>query len=276
MTSLEATRTTALPRGRRSRVARQRNAWLGALGIAIVLAAWQLLSASGALDRQSFPSAWEAFGALGGLLTEASFWSALWSTLSSALAGLGILSVIATVVAAAVTSSRFVFESTWFLLEFLKPIPPVTLIPLGLLLWGPSPTMKITLITFGAIWPLSTQLIYGRRAVEPLTLEVARSYRLSTGRTVRWVMLPAILPYALTGLRISAAIAVVIAVVTEMIGGAAGLGQDIVVAQSAGNVANMYALIIATGLLGLLINTSFRALERPLLFWHPSQRRSTS
>lgn len=249
---------------------------LGPLAVVVAAAVWQLLSATGSLPADAFPSALSVIGAFFAQLGSAAFWGTLWATVGSALVGLVILAAIASVAALIVTSSRFVYESTWFLIEFLKPIPPVALIPLGLLLWGPSPTMKITLVVFGAVWPLFVQLVYGLRQIDGLTLDMARSYRLGFVRTTRHVVFPALLPFALTGLRVSASIAIVVSVVTEMIGGASGLGQSIVVAQSAGNLPEMYALILATGVLGLVVNGAFRALEGPLLFWHASQRGVTA
>lgn len=249
--------------------------WLALLGpvtLVVVLLLWELLSRVGALPAYAFPSAWEVVQAFVAALGTGSFWAAVGATVQSAAVGLVILSALAAVVALVVTSSRFAANSTWFVIEFLKPIPPVALIPLGLLLWGPSPTMKVILVVFGAVWPLLTQLIYGIRAVEGVALDVARSYRFGFWRTTTHVVAPSIVPYALNGLRVSAAIAIVISIVTEMIGGAAGLGQQIILAQLANDLPTMYALIIATGILGLLVNGLFRALERPLLFWHPSQR----
>lgn len=190
--------------------------------------------------------------------------------------GLGLVLVIGIPAALAIGLSRFVRESTWILIEFLKPIPPVAMIPLGLLLWGPTQTMKLTLITFGAIWPFLMQLVDGIRQVDAAVLDTARSYRLTRFQTITLVVLPSLLPFAATGLRVAAAIALIVAVVTELIGGATGLGREIVVAQSSGALPQMYALIVTAGLLGLLTNSLFAAAERPLLFWHPRFRKDVS
>ncbi|GLB69075.1 nitrate ABC transporter permease [Arthrobacter mangrovi] len=245
---------------------------LGAGAVLAVLAAWEVLARTGAFPPGSIPPASTVLAEFVRQLGVAAFWAAAWNTVSVALLGLLLIVLVASPLALLIGLVRPVQESTWFLLEFLKPIPPVALIPLGLLLWGPSPGMKLFLIVMGAIWPLLTQLIYGIKEINGVGAEMARSYRLGWWLTTSRLVFPSVLPFALTGLRISASIAIVVAVVTEMIGGAAGLGQNIVVAQSAGALAEMYALIIATGLLGLLINAGFRAVQKPLLFWHPSVR----
>ncbi|WP_244250873.1 ABC transporter permease [Arthrobacter crystallopoietes] len=269
-----AIQTLAAPatRDRRRAVAGLSRRWLGTGPVVVLFLLWELASVTGILPVASIPPASDVIVAFGAQLVSGGFWLALWDTLSVALLGLVLIVLIAAPIALVIGLSRWWQESTWFVLEFLKPIPPVALIPLGLLLWGPSPGMKLFLIVFGAIWPLLTQLVYGLREVNGVAQDMAKSYRLGPWLTTTRLVFPSVLPFATTGLRISAAIAVVIAVVTEMIGGAAGLGQNIVVAQSANALAEMYALIIAAGLLGLGINLVFRFGEKPLLFWHPSIR----
>jgi len=164
-------------------------------------------------------------------------------------------------------------RSTSFVVEFLKPIPPVALIPLALLFWGPSLRMKLFLVVFGTLWPLMIQTSYGVLSVDPMAREMARSYGLSRGRVLKSVVLPSVLPFAATGLRIAASIALVIDIVSELVGGAPGLGKSIIDAQSDGALAKMYGYILFTGFLGLVVNLLFTAVERPLLRWHPSGRR---
>ena len=246
--------------------------FLGAGTVLAVLAVWELLARTGAFPPGSIPPATAVLAEFFHQLGVGGFWLAVWNTVSVAMLGLLLIVLIASPLALLIGLVRPVRESTWFVLEFLKPIPPVALIPLGLLLWGPSPGMKLFLIVMGAVWPLLTQLIYGLKEVNGISADMARSYRLGWWLTTSRLIAPSILPFALTGLRISASISVVIAVVTEMIGGAAGLGQNIVVAQSAGALSEMYALILAAGLLGLLINAGFRSAQKPLMFWHPSMR----
>lgn len=257
---------------RRGRMTRSTEWVLGAGAILAVLAIWQVFSWSGVLNREIVPSAAEVLGELARLATTGGFWTTVGHTVSSALAGLFLVWVIGSALALVIGLIRPVEESTWLVIEFLKPIPPIALIPLGLLLWGPSPTMKITLITFGALWPFLTQVVYGIKDTNNVVLDMARSYRLGWWLTTTRIIVPSILPYALTGLRISASIAVIVSVVTELVGGARGIGQAITVTQVDGQLPAMYAWIITAGLLGVAINLIFTAVERPLLSWHPSQR----
>lgn len=270
-TEVGARRVPTVRRPRRVRVSS--NLVLGVCGVMITLVAWQVASLVQVLPDSTIPSATSVFSHYAELGVDPEFWASLGATVSSWILGCFLASIIAFPLGLFIGSSRFADESSTVLVEFLKPIPPIALIPLGLLLWGPSPTMKLTLITFGALWPLMTQVIYGVRAVDQLAVTMARSYRLGPFQTLAKVVLPGILPYALTGLRLSAAIALMVTIVVEMVGGVPGIGQDILQAQNGNSLSRMYALIILSGLLGLIVNGAFQLLERRVLRWHPSQRR---
>lgn len=249
---------------------------LGAVGLIIALTLWQVGSMTGAINPRWIPSPTDTFIALIGLLGTAAFWLALWNTVSISLFGILVVIVIAVPIAMSIHRSMVVQESTWFLIEFLKPIPPVALIPLGLLIWGPTEVLKLILVIFASLWPLLTQLVYGLREVSGTALEVSRVYRFSPWQRTSRIVLPSILPFALTGLRISATIALIVAIVVEYIGGVSGLGQMLILAQLNGLLLETYAIIFAAGFLGLAFNGILAALSRPLLFWHASQREQQS
>ena len=85
------------------------------------------------------------------------------------------------------------------------------------------------------------------------------------------VTVPSAVPLIAPGIRISSAVALILAVTAELVIGSAGLGREINTASSGGNIDLMYALIIATGLLGWALNLAATAVEKRVLHWHPSQ-----
>lgn len=256
---------------RRRRTRLTESMW-GVGTVIFVLLLWEALSRTGVLPAIAFPSASDVLLRLVSLLASATFWTAVGNTLSAAAIGLVIVLVIGLPLGMAIGRSRWVERSTLLTFEFLKPIPPVALLPLVLLFWGPSLTMKVFLVTMGALWPFMVQVTYGARELDSTQLDLARSYRLSRWRTIRHIFLPTLLPFGMTGMRVSASIAVIVAVVAELIGGASGMGQEIAMAQNSADLPTMYAYIFATGLLGLAINGIFNLISKPLLFWHASQR----
>lgn len=241
------------------------------LGILVI---WEALSRLNILPSTSFPTASETLLRLVELMFSSAFWVAVGDTLQGTAIGLLLVCLVAVPLGLLIGRIHWVDRSTLLLIELLKPIPPVALLPLALLFYGPTLTMKSVLVFLGALWPLLVQITYAARALDTTQMDMARSYRLSFAKQVRYIFLPSLMPYALTGLRISISIGLVIAVVAELIGGAQGMGQEIAVAQNTAALPTMYSYIIATGLLGLIINAIFALLSRPLLFWHASQRKA--
>ena len=114
--------------------------------------------------------------------------------------------------------------------------------------------------------------LYGVRSVDPIALETGASFRLTPTQRFVYIRVPGSLPLIATGVRVAATIALVVSVVAELVGGAAGLGNEILKAESSNAVVLMYALILTTGLLGMAVSSTFRSVERRVLFWHPAHR----
>jgi ABC-type nitrate/sulfonate/bicarbonate transport system permease component len=146
------------------------------------------------------------------------------------------------------------------------------MIPLAILFFGLGATMRISVISYAAFWPLLINTIYGVRAIDPLALDVARNFGI-TGAAALWrVTLPSALASIATGFRISATIALVVTITTELIAGNSGIGFYISQMEQANRLPEMYAGILLTGILGYLLNTLFVTLERRIVFWTPAAR----
>lgn len=245
---------------------------VGLSGFVVVLLVWELLSRTDVLPSRYFPPASSVLARVGQLVITPALWKVVGLTLESWALGLGIAVAIAVPVGVVLGSSDRIYGLFRVVIEVLRPIPPVVLIPLALLILGATLQMKLLLIVYGAVWPLLMQTIYGVRSVDPHTLEMARAYRLRPIQRFVQVRLAGATPYIATGIRISATLALIVSVVAELVGGAPGLGNDILLAQSSGANTLMYALIVVAGLVGVVIVMVFQRLERSILFWHPSQR----
>jgi ABC-type nitrate/sulfonate/bicarbonate transport system permease component len=261
-----AARVSALPRSRGGSLL------LGGVGVVLALAAWQLAPAIGLVPRNDVPPASEVLSSLADLLGTSGFWKAVGMTLAGAGIGLAIAVVAGVGLGILMGSSRIAWHALRPTVEFLRPVPGVALIPAAILVFGPSLEGDVVLVAFGCLWPMLVQTLYGVRAVDDVAMATARSYGLTRVQRIRLVQLPSALPYIATGLRISSAIALIVAVTVELVAGNTGLGESILLAQSAGQTEEMYALIVTAGILGVLVHVVFAALERRLLHWHQSQR----
>jgi ABC-type nitrate/sulfonate/bicarbonate transport system permease component len=243
-----------------------------AVSIACALALWELLTRTGLLPPRHVPSMTDTAAELASVVSTAEFWAALGTTMQGWALGLGIAAGLAIPLGIVIGSSAVLYRSLRFVIEFLRPIPSVALIPLAVLVYGTGLESKVFLAAFASFWPLLVQTLYGVRDVDPVATDTARSFGL--GRVARlWrIKLPSALPYIATGIRLSSSVALILAVTAELVIGSAGLGRSINLARSGGAVELMYALIVATGIVGWLLNVVIARGERRILRWHPSHR----
>ncbi|MEV5436922.1 ABC transporter permease [Streptomyces sp. NPDC052682] len=251
---------------------RGENAALGAAGLAAFLALAEAVPRLGLVKEDYFPPAGRIAGALTDELSDPAFWTALGDTLTGWALGLAIAVGAGVVTGVLISVVPYLRQATASTIEFLRPIPSVALIPLAVLLYGTELRSVLLLVVYASFWQVLVQVLYGVRDVDPVAEETARSYGLGPWARVRYVLWPTALPYVMTGVRLAAAVALILAVTAELVIGAPGLGARIAVAQTSQAVPDLYALIVVTGLLGLLINVGARAVERRALAWHQSVR----
>ncbi|MGW6921970.1 ABC transporter permease [Streptomyces sp. NPDC054950] len=248
------------------------NLALGAAGLAAFLALGEAVPRLGLVKEAYLPPTSRIAGALGDELADSAFWTALGDTLTGWALGLAIAvgaGIVAGVIVSVVPHLR---EATASTIEFLRPIPSVALIPLAVLLYGTELRSVLLLVVYASFWQILIQVLYGVQDVDPVAEETARCYGLGTWARVRHVLWPTALPYVMTGVRLAAAVALILVITAELVIGAPGLGARIAVAQTSQAVPEMYALIVVTGVLGLLINVGARTVERRALAWHQSVR----
>lgn len=237
-----------------------------------VLALVEFAVRSDLLPREHLPPVSVILQTLLGELPTAEFWSDVAATLTGWALGLAIAMAIAIPLGMLIGFNELVYRALRPVIEFLRPVPSVALIPLAILVYGPGLAGKVFLAAFAATWPLLIQAMYGARDVDPVQLDSARSYRISRTSTALRVVLPSTVPYLATGIRIASTTSLILAVTAELLIGSDGLGRTISDARQGGNVELMYAVVVATGLLGWALNTLFVTAEKRVLHWHPSHR----
>lgn len=157
-------------------------------------------------------------------------------------------------------------------LEYLRFIPAVAILPAALLLFGPTDTMRIFVIAFGSVFPVLLAAIDGARRVEPVLLDVARVSGLSLHERLFRVILPAASPSIFAGIRIALSIALVMMVISELIAADDGLGFYILRNQRLFQTANVYAGVLTIGTIGLVLTLGLLAVEKRVLAWYRGWR----
>jgi NitT/TauT family transport system permease protein len=166
-------------------------------------------------------------------------------------------------------------DATRAIVEFLRPIPSVALILLVSLLLGPGLRMSVTLIVYGAIWPVLYNTIAGIDDADPLAKETSRAFGFSRLATVRRVTLPSAAPFIATGIRLASAVAIILDIAAGYISGPInGPGIGAFIAQEATGASDLTVILAATvwaGILGLALDLLLTGAQRRLLRWHEAR-----
>lgn len=264
---------TDLRRSRLSAAPGVPNWALGVAGVATFLLLLELLPRLGVVDARFFPPASVMLGALAAEAATADFWLDLLHTVVTWAAGLAISVIAGVVIGVVLGSVRFLREFTASTIEFLRPVPSVALIPVAALIMGTGMASTVFLAVYASFWQVLIQVMAGVQDVDPVASDTARSYRFGPLRRVTTVVWPTTLPYAITGVRLAASVALILTVTGEMlIQGDDGIGGALNIARESGAVPQMYAYVLVAGLLGLSVNLLARRFEGSVLFWHPSIR----
>lgn len=228
----------------------------------------ELLTQSGALPATYFPPASEIAAALLQELSGPALGSALYSTLSTwlmaILLSVGLGTTVGVLLGLIVPLEAILRP----IIEFLRPVPSVALIPLVVLTIGTGSQSALFLAVFAAFWQVLVPAIIGVRAAHPVALDTARSYSFSLWQRIRWIQLPSMLPYLATAVRLATSTSLILIVTAEIIIQMPGIGYEITMSRSAGNPARMYAYIALSGAAGILLNGLVRRLENKLFATH--------
>jgi NitT/TauT family transport system permease protein len=245
----------------------------GAAGILLAFGAAQLAIWAGGASQAVFPLPSTVLGGTVDVLRDGSFWTAAVQTMVSWAEGLGIaagLGVAAGLLLGTLPQAEYAVRPV---IEFLRPVPAVILLPLVLLVVQNTHGTEVVLIAFAAVWPVLINTIYGISEVDPLARETLRSFG-SGPAAVAWrVSLPSAAPFIATGVRLAASAGFVVAVAVELTGsGMNGIGSYLI-QQEAGTagVVPLLALAVLSGLLGLLINAALAGAGQRAFRWHHLQ-----
>jgi len=157
----------------------------------------------------------------------------------------------------------------------LNATPRVALIPLVILWFGLGPVAKIAVVWLLAVLPILINTYAGVQNTDPDLLEAARSFGARRGQLFRYIMLPAAMPYVVSGLRLGAAMAMVGTVFAELYTALSGLGY--LMAQYSGSfqTAKYFVPVLVLAGFGMLISELLKILERRMARWKQSREASS-
>lgn len=235
--------------------------------IALVLI-WELIVAFRFFNPVLLPPPIDALGALinglagGQLMTD--FLVTLWRTVQAFL----IAAIIGLPLGILLGSNEKAYRSVEFLVDFFRSTPSSALIPLFLLLFGVSDFTKVVIAAFGAFLIVLFNSAYGVINAGKQRIMAAKVMGATRWQVFKHVLIWESLQPSFVGLRSAISMALVIVIVAEMfIGANNGLGNLIINSQQVMNVKEMYAAILAAGLLGYALNVLFMLIESKIIHW---------
>jgi NitT/TauT family transport system permease protein len=255
----------------------RRTSGLAALaGLAALVAVWA--AAIGAARHTLLPGPWAVARAIGELARSGVLFHHLVASLFRVTWGYLPAVALAVPVGIYLGSHRYGEMAAGPLLELLRPISPLAWIPLSILFLGVGDLAAVAIIFVASFLPLTLTVKNAVHRISPVYLQAGRNFGLEGRRLVRAVILPALLPELVLGLRLTLGIAWLVVVAAEMIAVNSGLGFLIVDARNAGN---RYDLVVAgmvlIGATGLVLDAGMRRLERlPALRWGYASARTAA
>jgi ABC-type nitrate/sulfonate/bicarbonate transport system permease component len=239
-------------------------------GAALLL--WEVSSRSSPAIQFYFPPVSRVVLSLIELIQSWRLVEHLSASLGRFLTGYLLAAVIAVAAGIFLGYFRVAYSFAQVVIELLRPMPSVALIPVAILFLGIGDSMIVSVTVYACAWPILINTIDGVRNIDRTLIDTGRTLGLSPSQILRKIALPAASPYILTGLRISLPIALILVTTAEMVVGGKGLGFFILDEERSLRAGNMYAGIVLVAALGYCLNRLFVALERKVLVWHRGMR----
>ncbi|WP_236797061.1 ABC transporter permease [Amycolatopsis sp. GM8] len=239
------------------------------IGLAVFLVLWEAVSRSGLVKAGVLPPPTTVIGQFFRLLADPKFLTDAASTLLSWVITMLLAAVIAIPLGILLGGLKPLRLITGPLIEFLRPLPTVALIPLAILVLGSGAQTKIALATFASVWPILFNTMYAFGEIDRQVLDTARAFRTPRLRTVYAVILPSVAPFVMTGFRLAAAVGLIVLVSTEYLtGNSIGVGQYVYFwGSSALRMDIVLAGTIFVGVVGYVVNIGLLGVQRRWLGW---------
>lgn len=206
-------------------------------------------------------------------------WALLWGQLGftalAAAVGFGIAMVLGLVAGAGIAASRVVDRMLYPWLVVFHAIPKVVVAPLLLVWVGFGLKSGIIFVVIFTFFPILVNTVTGLKSADPDLLQLTRSMRAGTWKTLWKIRMPSALPSIMSGVKISATMAPLGAVIGEFVASNKGLGHLLIQAVGSLEVPLAFAAVVMISVFGILVWYAADLIERRVIPWHASQRIKT-
>jgi sulfonate transport system permease protein len=239
---------------------------LGVLVFLAVLGIWQLWA--GAANSFNVPTASKVVERAWEVWPTSDFLSQVGQSMKRYAAGFAIAAVIGIALGLLVGASYAARRTLEPLLECLRAVPAIAIVPAALIILGFGDASRIAVIAFGLCFPILVNTAEGVRGIPPEVRDTASMLHVGRAERVSRIYLPAALPSIMAGLRVAVSLGLVLVIVSEFVGEPNGVGYYLKFQQSTLDYPALYAGILFLGLLGYVLDRLFLIVERRILAWH--------
>ncbi|CCB66620.1 ABC transporter permease subunit [Hyphomicrobium sp. MC1] len=243
--------------------------WPWALPVALLIT-WEGACRAGLISNRILPAPSDVALAGWHLSRTGELWSNMAVSFLRAMTGLAIGGSLGFFFGLANGLSRNSEKTTDTLLQMVRNVPHLALIPLVILWFGIGETAKIFLVVLGVFFPIYINTLHGIRTVDPQLIEMGRVYGMTNTELFSRVILPGALPSIFVGLRYALGFMWLTLIVAETIAASSGIGYMAMQAREFLLVDVVVLSILIYALLGKVADGAARFLERTFLSWHPS------
>lgn len=236
---------------------------------ALLLLIWEVVSVAGLVDSYFLPPPHRVLEAGWAQLASGTLVADVGVSLYRLLSGYALGAAAGIVLGVATGRSALLGDLLDPLIQALRPISPIALLPLAIVYLGIGDFEKIVLIAYSTFFPVVVNTYFGVRGVDPVVVMAARTLGATRRRDMlREIILPAAMPHIFSGLRVSLGISFIVIIAAEMVAARSGLGFRILDAERIFQLDVVYVGIVVISLLGLLFDGIFMRVRRRLLPWY--------
>lgn len=236
-----------------------------ALGIAVVLAVWHIVCALEVVSAYVLPSPGKVFATMGGMIASGEIWEDVCVSMGRVLRGFGIAFALALALGIVRSLAPCTAGYYEYAVNFLRNVPPLSMIPLLILWCGIGETTKTVIIVLASFFPMFLNIVKGFTGCDVKLIEVGRAFGYNRIRLFARIILPSALPDILVGMRVGLGYSWRAIIGAEMVAASTGLGHMILFAQQMSRTDKVIVGIMMIGVVGYLTDRLFGALIRRAL-----------
>lgn len=235
------------------------------ISFAILIILWQVIFSVSNFNEALFPSPYGAFKALIEMIVDGSLFINIGASMQRFIIGYVSSIIVAVLLGLILGWFNGVFKYINPIVQLLRPISPTAWMPFIVLWFGIGDTPAIVIIFIAGFFPVLLSTVSAVNGIDPIYLKVSKNFGIKQPEILWKVVLPASFPQIANGIHLALGTAWIFLVAGEMVGAQSGLGYLIIDCRNNLRVDSLLATMVVIGLIGLLLDTLLKLLEKRIL-----------